>query len=340
MKKIKAGLVGLGGLGKVHGYNIAHEIPNAELVAACSVIVEELNYAKEVLGVRETFIDYDEMIKQADIEAVIIVSPNKYHASQIETAILAGKHVFSEKPLGVSIEECKRVETVIEKSKKQVFTIGFMRRFDKSYAYSKRRIEAGDIGMPYLIKATTIDPQNNIKSCIRYARNYPGMLFVGLGVHDIDIMHWLMGCRATTAYAMCGSYANREFDEFNEPEMGCALYSFENGGIGVQHVGRAAPHGYHVETEVIGTEGAIRISPIPQKNLAILYSTTGVLIDCVQNYTERFGEAYKAEMVDFFDCITKQREPDITVYDGTIAVQMGVAVTESYRKKEIITIKY
>lgn len=340
MKKIKTGIVGLGGLGKTHAYHIANVIPQAELTAACSLVESELAHAKEYLDVKDCYSDYSDMIKNADIEAVVIVSPNRFHAKQTEEALLAGKHVFSEKPLGVTVDECKRIEKLVENHPKQVFTLGFMRRFDKSNAYAKMRIDRGDIGEPYLVKATTIDPAADVQDCIKFAQNNPGMLFIGLGVHDIDMLHWLMGCRATSVYAVGGVYANKEFAEIPDPEVGCALYTFENGGMGIQHVGRAAPHGYHIETEIVGTEGTIRVSPIPQKNLAVMYNSSGAEIECVRNYTERFTDAYRDELADFFRCIIEERKSPITVYDGTIATQMAMATTKAFNEHRVVNIEY
>lgn len=340
MRKIKTGIVGLGGLGKTHAFHIANLIPEAELTAACSLVDAELEHARDDLGVRALYKDYDEMIRNADIEAVVIVSPNRFHATQIETALRARKHVFSEKPLGVSVEECKRVEAVVAAHPEQVFTLGFMRRFDKSVAYARMRIDRGDIGQPYLVKTTTIDPAADVQNCIRFARSNPGMLFVGLGIHDIDLLHWFMGCRATSVYAAGGAYANPEFAEFHDPEVGCALYTFENGGMGISHVGRAAPHGYHIETEIVGTEGTIRVSPVPQKNLALLYNREGVVVECVRNYTERFTDAYLAEMQDFFRCIVEGRKPEIVVSDGTIATQMAMATTKAFETHSVVHIAY
>ena len=110
--------------------------------------------------------------------------------------------------------------------------------------------------------------------------------------------------------------------------------------MGISHVGRAAPHGYHIETEIVGTEGTIRVSPVPQKNLALLYNREGVVVECVRNYTERFTDAYLAEMQDFFRCIVEGRKPEIVVSDGTIATQMAMATTKAFETHSVVHIAY
>ena len=145
MKKVKVGIAGLGRLGKVHAGNLAFKIPNAELTAACSIMPAELTYAQEELGVKEVYSDYREMLAKADIDAVAIITTSGEHCWQIEAALDAGKHVFSDKPLGVNVEECKIAERAVERHPELVFFLGFMRRFDPSYAYAKKKIEKANI---------------------------------------------------------------------------------------------------------------------------------------------------------------------------------------------------
>ena len=103
MGKVKVGIAGLGRLGKLHANNLAFKIPDAELTAACSIVPAELEYAKEQLGVADVYADYREMLEKADIDAVAIVTTSGEHCWQIEAALDAGKHVFSDKPLGITV---------------------------------------------------------------------------------------------------------------------------------------------------------------------------------------------------------------------------------------------
>ena len=175
MKKIKVGIAGLGRLGKVHAQNLAYKIPNAELTAACSIVESELEYAKQNLGVTDVYTDYREMLAKADIDAVAIVTTSGEHCWQIEAALDAGKHVFTDKPLGVDVAQCKIAEAAVERHPELTFMLGFMRRYDKSYAYAKQQIEAGAIGTPYMVKATGIDPEAFVEGAIRFSGTSGGI---------------------------------------------------------------------------------------------------------------------------------------------------------------------
>ncbi len=334
MKKLRMGIAGLGRLGKVHAGHIANAIPNAELIAACSIVPEELHYAQNVLGVTQVYGDYAEMIQNPAIDAVAIVTTSSQHCGQIAAALGAGKHVFCDKPLGVTVAECELAEKAVERHPELVFMLGFMRRFDPSYAYAKAKIDAGAIGRPYLVKATGIDPEATAEGSLRFAKTSGG-IFIDMAVHDIDLMRWFLGAEASEVYALGATFKHPGFKETNDDETAIATYRFDNGGIGVIHVGRTAAHGYHVETEVVGTEGSIRVSPVPAKNMAVLYNAQGVVTECVENFQVRFAEAYRLEMEEFVNCVLENRKPDVTVYDGTKSTRIAFATTEAWKTGQV-----
>lgn len=339
MKKVKVGIAGLGRLGKVHAGNLAFKIPNAELTAACSIMPAELTYAQEELGVKEVYSDYREMLAKADIDAVAIITTSGEHCWQIEAALDAGKHVFSDKPLGVNVEECKIAERAVERHPELVFFLGFMRRFDPSYAYAKKKIEEGAIGTPYMVKATGIDPEAMVDGAIKFAATSGG-IFIDMAIHDIDLMRWFLGSDPVEVYATGSTFKHPEFKAAGDDETGVAMYKCENGAVGFVHVGRTAPHGYHVETEIVGTEGSIRVSPVPAKNLCMLYNNQGVVQECVSGFPERFAESYRLEMEEFINSVQNNTKPEVTVYDGTKTTQIGFATTEAYRQGGIVKIEY
>ena len=339
MKKLRVGVAGLGRLGRVHAANLAFRIPNADLTAACTVTGTGVEYAKDELGVRDVYTDYRRMLAEADIDAVAIVTASADHCEQIGLALDAGKHVFCEKPMGVDLAQCKRAEAAVERHPGQTFMLGFMRRYDKSYAYAKQKIDAGAIGVPYLVKCTAMDPASAAADFIRYAKaGGSGGIFLDLGIHDMDLMRWYLGSEATEAHAMGATFRHPEFRQAGDDETGVVTYRFANGAMGMMHIGRIGPHGYHVETEIVGTEGIIRISAVPEKNLAQLYNTNGVCTECVQSFQERFADAYLAEMEEFVSCALGGRQPGVSVYDGTRSTQMGFAAVESWRTGGIVKI--
>lgn len=337
MKKLRIGIAGLGRLGKVHATNIATKIPNAELVAACSIVADELEWAKKELSIENVYDDYNEMINSPDIDAVAIVTSSGEHCWQIEAALDAGKHVFTEKPLGIDVEQCMIAEAAVARNPELTFMLGFMRRYDKSYAYAKEKIESGLIGKPYMVKATGIDPEALVDGAISFAATSGG-IFLDMASHDLDLMRWFLGSEATEVYALGCTFQHPEFKELGDDETAAAIYCFENGAIGMLHVGRTAPYGYHIETEIVGTKGTLRISPVPEKNLTRIYGQDGVLTECVGSFPERFEEAYLLEMEEFVNCALQGKQPNVGVNDGTRATVLAYATTEAWKTGKAVKI--
>ena len=310
MKEIKVGIVGLGRLGSVHAQNLAFKIPGCKLVAACSLEQKELDWAKDYLKVEYTTTDYKKMVDEADIEAVVIVSSSPEHCWMIEYALDAGKHVFTDKPLGCSLEECKRAEAAVERHPDKIFFLGFMRRYDPSYADAKAQINAGRIGKPYLVKATGLDPEALVESCIKFSKTSGG-IFIDAASHDIDLMRWFLGGEVTEVYAAGTNFKHPEFAE--------------NGDT---------------ETEIVGTEAHIRVAGVPWKDRVMVYDQYGARQEIVENFPQRFAEAYLLEMVDFIDCIQKDRKPELTVYDGTKATLVTYAITDSFHSGKPVQVQY
>jgi len=339
MAKIRVGVAGLGRLGKVHAANLAYKIPNAELTAACSIVPEELGYAKREFGNIDIYDNYEEMLRNKNIDAVAIVTTSGEHCRQIQAALEAGKHVFCDKPLGVTVEECKMAEKAVEKHPELIFFLGFMRRYDPSYAYAKKKVDEGAIGVPYMVKATGIDPEASVESAIKFAATSGG-IFIDMAIHDIDLMRWFLNTDPIEVYAAGATFKHPEFKEVGDDETGAALFKFVNGAVGSIHVGRTAAHGYHVETEIIGTKGSLRVSPVPEKNLCMLFNKQGAIKECVENFPERFDASYCLEMAEFINCVQKGVKPDVNVYDGTKSTQIAFAATKSYKEGKIVSIGY
>ena len=141
-------------------------------------------------------------------------------------------------------------------------------------------------------------------------------------------------------YASGVTFKHPEFKEAGDDETGAAMYKCANGALGFVHVGRTAAHGYHVETEIVGTEGTLRISPVPEKNLCMIYDKNGAVKECVSGFLERFSEAYLREMEEFIHCVSTGVKPEVTVYDGTKSTQIGFATTEAWKKGGLVKITY
>lgn len=339
MKKVRIGSIGLGRLGYEHARNIASLIPEAELGALCDINEENLKKVGAELGVTALYTDFEEMCKNPDLDAIVIVSPSAFHPEQIRIALENGKHVFCEKPLGVTVEDCKKAEAAVEAHPDLKFMLGFMRRFDTSYANAKKKVENGDIGRIIMIRGYTIDPISSIKGTIAYGPHSGGG-FLDMAVHDIDLIRWFTGSEPERLWAIGGCYEFEEFASWNDGDNISCMMQLEDGTMGYIFAGRTAPHGSHVETEIIGTRGTIRIAPVPTPDYITLYDNNGVRQECYQDFMSRWQQAYINEISEFCRCILEDRTPPVSVYDGTACTNIAYHCKESFEAGgQLLTVK-
>ncbi|MGM1045419.1 MAG: Gfo/Idh/MocA family protein [Bacillota bacterium] len=340
-KRISVGLVGLGRLGRQHAENLAFRIPHCTLTAVCSVKEEEVEAAKRDLGVPYGYTDYEEMLRNNELDAIFIASPSGFHCKQIEQALAAGFHVFSEKPLGLYMGEALRVQEAVLRHPDQVFMLGFMRRYDRSYAYAKQQIEAGAIGEPVLVRCYGLDPAQAMPSFLQFAKsNYSGGLFLDMAIHDLDLARWYLGAEAEKVWAIGGSHRYPELEQLQDAETGAALVQFEGKKMGIFVAGRNCAYGYHIETEIIGTHGSLRIGTIPEKNQVALMDDRGVVRECASGFLERFEQAYVDEVIEFIRCIREERKPEVTVADGVQSTILGYACKQSFETGQLVAVHH
>ncbi|MES9760176.1 Gfo/Idh/MocA family oxidoreductase, partial [Priestia megaterium] len=127
--------------------------------------------------------------------------------------------------------------------------------------------------------------------------------------------------------------------ELNDAETGAALVKFENDTMGIFVAGRNCAHGYHIETEIIGTKGTLRIGTTPEKNMVTVFDENGAIKECSDGFLERFEQAYLSEVEEFISCIRENRQPNVTVEDGVLSTALGYACKESFETGELVSVK-
>src|SRR4051794_29878442 len=166
---LRVGIAGLGRLGRRHAEQLALRTRGAQLLSACSPVASELEWARAELGIETLHADFDAFVHDPALDAVVLVTPTSLHAEQAIAALEAGKHVFVEKPLALDLDDCLRVEAVARRHPDRVSMVGFVRRFDPSYAQAHADIAAGAIGRPFMVRSQTCDRNDPDGFFVRFA---------------------------------------------------------------------------------------------------------------------------------------------------------------------------
>lgn len=337
MNTVKIGLAGLGRLGYEHARNLACSVPGARLWSLCDVAEERLRQVAGELGVPKTCRDFSQLCADPELDAVAIVSPSMYHAEQIRMALDAGKHVFCEKPLDTTVENCRAAERAVEAHPDRVFLLGFMRRYDKSYVHAMEKVRRGEIGRVILVRSYTQDPISTIESAIRFGPHSGGQ-FLDMCVHDIDLLRWFSGSEPKKVWGIGGCFEFQQYRDWNDGDNVACMLQCENETMGFLFAGRAAAHGASIETEIIGTRGTLRIASVPSRDLLEVMNEHGVCRECYPDFLSRWHDAYIAELCEFVSCIREGRKPEVTVYDGTAASAVAYRCKESFETGAMLSV--
>ncbi|NGP46101.1 inositol 2-dehydrogenase [Bacillaceae bacterium SIJ1] len=341
MGNIRVGIVGLGRLGRIHAENIANHVPGSVLQASCSINPEDLAFAKESFNVSETYRTFEEMIESPNLDAVCIVSPSDFHPEHIRQAMDKGLHVFCEKPIGLDVADIKQTIDVIKAHPSQIFQLGFMRRYDESYQYAKKMVDEGQLGELTVIRCYGIDPSSGLEQFVKFAgASKSGGLFADMSIHDIDLVRWFTKKEVSRVWAMGKNAAYPALDQVNELETGAAMMQLTDQTMAILVAGRNAIHGYHVETELIGTKGMLRVAAQPEKNLVTVFDEHGAVRPMSEHFSERFKEAFINEMKEFIACIKECRQPEVSAFDGLQSTRVAIACQKSVETSQIIDVQY
>lgn len=330
--KLNVGVIGLGRLGQVYASDLAHLVPNANLIAVADEqgqIAE--SFAKEN-GVPKWYSNHHDLISDNEIDAVAIITPTSTHRDVIIEAAERGKAIFCEKPISTSLEESREIIKVIGKTG-AFLQMGFQRRFDTGYIVAKRKIEEGVIGQPVVLKSTSRDPFAPPMEFCDPAKS--GGLITDLGIHDFDVARMLMG-EVDSVYSIGGALAYPELKKIGDIDNAVVSLSFEDGSLGVVDLSRNAVFGYDIRAEVQGTKGTLIVGYLRETPLTIM-TREGVTHDVVPHFMGRFGDAYLAQIKDFTSNVIQEKEPTLTAADATAALIISIAATRSY--KEHIPVK-
>jgi inositol 2-dehydrogenase len=329
--KLKVGLIGLGRLGRVYARDLSSRIEETSLVAVADTNAGLARTIAEEFGAARSFGDPRELAADPEVDALVIVSPTHTHKDVVLAAAAARKPTFCEKPLALSLAECRTMEAAVAKHG-TFFQMGFMRRFDPGYAAAHRQIGEGRIGRPVVFKSTSRDPY---RPSLEYANPASsGGMLVDMGIHDFDLARWFMGDVASVS-AVGGVLAYPELATVGDIDNAIATLVFADGRLGVVDLTRNGIYGYDITTELLGTEGTIRIGYLRETPLLVMTKNC-VAHDTVPYFMERFERAYTRQLQDFARNVLQQRPPSVTLHDGVEALRVALAATAACKSGQSV----
>ena len=326
MRKLGVGVLGVGEMGKRHAENLRRLVPEANLVAVADVATDRARQVAEELDIERSFGSLEAMLECKNLDAVLIATPDKFHAQAVEAAARAKKDILCEKPLAVNLGDAQAALDAVAKTGVRL-QIGFMRRYDPAYVAAMKRIEAGEIGVPVIFKSVGRD--KDAPPLAAYQSNVNGMLFYNSTIHDFDLARWLMQDEIAEVHAYTTVAIRPEVARYGDVVASVVNLRYQKGAIGNVESYVQAVYGYDVRTEIVGSKGTILVGSLQQVPATFLSAEGGARV-LADHFLTRFADAYVAEVRDFVHNILRDRAVRVSGADGMRALAIAVAAENSH----------
>ena len=336
MKKLGIGVLGVGEMGKRHAENLRRLVPEARVVAVADAAAQRARQVAEELEIENSYGSLEAMLENKDVQAVLIATPDKFHAEAIQIGAHSGKDILCEKPLALNIVNARESLEAVAKAHVRL-QIGFMRRYDTAYAAAMKRIEAGEIGTPVIFKSVGRDKDE--PPLAAYQSNLNGMVFYNNTIHDFDLARWLMQDEVSEVHSYTTVAIRPEIARYGDVVASVVNLQYRNGAIGNIESYVQAVYGYDVRTEIVGSKGSILVGSLRQAPATFLTAHGGSQI-LADHFLTRFQDAYLAEVRDFVQSMLNDRPPRVSGDDGLKALTIAVAAEKSYLQKAPVKITF
>jgi myo-inositol 2-dehydrogenase/D-chiro-inositol 1-dehydrogenase len=329
LQVVRVGLIGAGRIGTMHAGNLARHIPGAELVA----VADPRGEAAERLAAKydaSATTDVDELFKNPDLDAVAITSIAAVHTDLIVKAAEAGKAIFCEKPMALTLEEADRAINAANQADVPL-QIGFNRRFSTDFALAHETIVAGGIGTPQLMRSITRDP--GWPAGLADAAGVPAWtIFRETLIHDFDMLLWLNpGAEPVEVYTRADALVAPDFKDNGLLDTAVVMITFDNGAIATAEANFSAAYGYDVRGEVFGSAGMVTAGRLNSSPM-VHYNERGLEQRTLRSDIEMFQNAYVKELTDFTDAVRSNTTPAVTGHDARAALRVALAAMKSHEE--------
>jgi len=332
---INLGIIGCGGMGHVHGPGLV-KLPNVKVVGTCDRHPEKAKVLAEKIGVDRHCSDFRELLP--DVDAVWVCTQPFKRVEIVTAAALAGKHIFTEKPVARSLADADAMIAAARKAHVK-YMLGYCLRFMEPYRFIHDAFAGGELGELVSCWMRRFMPWNPAKWYGLQEKS--GGVMLDFGSHDIDWLRWVGGDMKT----VCGG-TFRIRDEIQADDHGAAVFLFKNGGLATIENSWSSCMGQST-LGIIGTRGAImmgndgkvrrRIGHGGPEEIVDIEVATAVNPEGVVGRRDEKGSIQKVQVRNetiqqhFFRCIEEDIEPLTPAAEGRKTLLTVMALWESSR---------
>ena len=326
-------VLGAGRIGRIHATNLAAQ-PGVRLKSVCDAMPEAAADLAQTLNAEVS--STEAVFADASIDAIAICSPTSTHSDLIARAAAAGKHIFCEKPVDLSVPRAEAVAKAVADAGVGCM-IGFQRRFDPTFNEARRRMDAGEIGNPEMLVITSRDPGAPPAEYIKQS----GGIFRDMLIHDFDVFRWILcadGDEAAWLSATGSVLTDPAVGEAGDFDCTAVSIRTKKGRLCQINTTRRAAYGYDQRFEVLGSAGLLQCGNHTPSEV-VQWDANGVKADKPEAFfLQRYAAAYRLEIEHFFACLQSGQPFKTTVHDGVQAQKLADAAAESARSGQAVVL--
>ncbi|GAA5119214.1 Gfo/Idh/MocA family oxidoreductase [Haloechinothrix salitolerans] len=323
MRSVSVGVIGTGWIGQDHIRRITERVVGARVVAVADIDPERAKQVASDVEARALPTGQD-VIDAPEVDAVVVTSWGPTHAEYVLAAIAAGKHVFCEKPLATTAEDCLRIVEAEQVHGRRLVQVGFMRRYDAGYRQLKQVIDAGDIGTPLMMHCAHRNPT--------VPEGYhSAMAAQDTAIHEIDTVRWLLDDEIVSAQVLTPRSTSNKFEHLTDPQF--MLFEMAGGARIDLEVFVNCQYGYDIRCETVGETGAVSL---PDPAQVWLRDAGQVRTGVYQDWKDRFAEAFDVELAEWVRAVRDDALTGPSAWDGYAASVISDATVESLRTGGVV----
>ena len=325
-------LFGAGRIGRMHAENLVRR-SDAKLLYVVDTKPEAARALAEPLGARQA--SEAQAFGDPAVQAVLIASSTGSHADLSIAAARAGKAIFCEKPVDLTLAKVDVCIKEVKKARVPMF-VGFNRRFDPSFRELKSRLDAGAIGKLEQVIITNRDPG---LPELRFLATSGG-LFLDFTIHDFDMARWLLGEEPVEVFAWGAVLVDpRVRTEGKDIDTAMLLLRTKSGKMCHINNTRRAVYGYDQRIEVFGSKGMLRAANLAPTSVECFGAQATAADNPWPNFQTRYAAAYAAELSSFIRSVETRRPAEVGPADSRQVLVLAEAALKSSQTGKPVKIK-
>lgn len=325
-RPVRFALIGAGRIGTHHATALARHVPDAELVVVADPFGAAAERLAKPLGADSTT-DVDAALADERVEAVVITSASTVHADLVQRAAAAGKAVWCEKPMAMSLAEADSAVAACERAGVPL-QVGFNRRFSPDFVAAHEVVAAGGIGTPQLLRSVTRDPGLADPGAVP-----PWTIFTQTLIHDFDMLLWFNpGSRPVEVHAYADALVAPAFKAAGLLDTAVVTIRFDNGAIATAEASFSAAYGYDVRGEIFGSAGMVTVGS-PAYLSTTHWTAAGLAQPTSRQDTELMRDSYRAELEAFCRVVRGWEPSPVTGADARAALEVALTAVASVKQR-------